>query len=302
MLRFILCCGLAVPFVLLAQFWCPPGATWKWNTTSFGSEGSVQRHYVGDSLIGGRTAQIIHVTGTNYTTFPELDTIVIDHYRYTALDNDVVLLWNIWNGPPVWDTLYWFGAVPGDRWYAPGDDGECGPTPAGMHQVMDTTTVLINGLPMKELTLSAVDVFGSPFGDQFTLTERIGLANGTFNLFSGCIAVGSYETLLCYSDNSIDLVTPEGEFGCNSLVGITTLGIPDELLVFPNPGSDQLTIHLPHGNNTIELLDNAGRMVHHRTSSQRKTEIDTSSLAQGTYLVITTNRTGERSFTRWVKH
>ncbi|MFZ1332018.1 MAG: T9SS type A sorting domain-containing protein [Flavobacteriales bacterium] len=301
MLRASLLFSLVVPLIVIAQIWCPPNATWKWNTSSFEREGRTERHYVGDTLIDSRTAQRIHVTGFSVNTIGSPDTLFIDQYRFTSIENDVVLLWSIWNGPPEWDTLYWFGAVPGDRWYAPGDDGECGPTPAGMHQVMDTATVIIDGVSLKELQLSAVDEFGTPFGDLHSLTERIGLANGSFNLLSGCIPVNATETLHCYTDIDIDLVTPEGEFGCSSLVGLNEYSDENVILAFPNPGAEQFTIQWPNETFHSVLMDQAGREVLRKSNASGAIRFDTSQLAKGAYQVITTNEKGDRSFSRWVK-
>ena len=302
MLRVALLLSLVVPLFISAQIWCPPNATWKWNTSSFEREGRTERHYVGDTLIDGRTAQRIHVTGFSVNTTGTPDTLFIDQYRFTSIENDVVLLWSIWNGPPEWDTLYWFGAMPGDRWYAPGDDGECGPTPAGMYQVMDTATVIIDGVPLRELQLSDVDEFGTPSGDLHTLTERIGLASGSFNLLSGCIPPNQTETLLCYLDNGIDLVTAFGEFSCSSLVGIGDIARDGSANVFPNPGSEFVTIQLSSGSSQVDILDQEGRLVKQGLAVSGSVTINTELLAPGGYFIRKSDMQGVRSYAYWVKY
>lgn len=301
MLRAIFSLLLFIPLFLSAQIWCPPNASWKWNTSSFEREGRTERNYVGDTLIDGRTAQRIHVTGFTVNTIGTADTLLFDQYRYTSTETDMVLVWSIWNGPVEWDTLYWFGAVPGDRWYAPGDDGECGPYPAGMHQVMDTATVIIDGLSLRELSLVAIDELGTPSGDTLTLTERIGLTNGSFNFLSGCIPTSVTETLLCYTDEGINLVTPAGELSCSSLVGI--LPLDDDLLIhlFPNPGSESFTVQLPFGPYQVDVIDQNGRLVSHGTVIGGSSKVDTQLLAPGVYFIRATNAQGVRSYTHWVK-
>ncbi len=148
---------------------------------------------------------------------------------------------------------------------------------------------------------SAVDEFGTPFGDLHSLTERIGLANGSFNLLSGCIPVNATETLHCYTDIDIDLVTPEGEFGCSSLVGLNEYSDENVILAFPNPGAEQFTIQWPNETFHSVLMDQAGREVLRKSNASGAIRFDTSQLAKGAYQVITTNEKGDRSFSRWVK-
>ncbi|MBL7985810.1 MAG: hypothetical protein JNM91_12465, partial [Flavobacteriales bacterium] len=141
------------------QVWCPPGAVWNYNIQSFMVEGCETRTYAGDTLLDGRSAQHIHVDKIvmNYLSMT-LDTLETDFY--TSQQDGVVLAWNTLGGNTGWDTLYWFSAVPGDRWYPPGADDFCtGQEPWGMLEVGDTGSVIASGLPLRYLDVSYVDEF-----------------------------------------------------------------------------------------------------------------------------------------------
>jgi len=77
----------------------------------------------------------------------------------------------------------------------------------------------------------------------------------------------------------------------------------DQLRIYPNPASDELTIIVPgaHAGETLRICDALGRTVMERSMThEERVTVDVSSLAGGTYVVwITGANSG--TFGRWVK-
>ena len=61
--------------------------------------------------------------------------------------------------------------------------------------------------------------------------------------------------------------------------------------IYPNPSNDQLTVKLSDGNNaTIEIVDLKGNSIKKTNTNTMQTDISTTSISNGVYLLkITTN-------------
>lgn len=281
---------LLLPLLACAQSWCPPGATWTHEYADvMGGYFGVQRvEYVGDTILGGYTAQRLQQThvvapwGTTnysaYTTFP----------LFTRYGNDVVF---IWDGVSVYDTLFWFGASPGDRWNAPGwpDDNDIDLT------VLDTATVLVEGYPLRRLVVGFMQ--GWPVD---TLYERIGFSHLYLNGWSWFLLDMPWNGLMCYSDQDIDFVA-SGVTDCGY-----TLSLPNDPRIldaspFPNPGTTHFTLDLPTGPHTITLFDAMGRMVLEQRTADERPVIGTEHLPAGVYRITVRDERGAVMGATWVK-
>lgn len=233
-----------------AQSWCPPGATWTYEyNLALGGYYGVQRvEYVEDTLLGGYTAQRLEQTDvvapsgtTDFQSYPSFS-------LFTRYDSEAVF---IWDNNSTYDTLFWFGAAPGDRWNAAGwpDGGNIALT------VLDTSTEVIDGVPLRRLVVEPFP--GLPID---TVYERIGGLQLLVNAFLWFVSDAPYEGLLCYRDQDID----------HAAYGVTdcgyTLSVPDDrrsldASPFPNPGTTLFALDLPRGQHTITLFDATGREV-----------------------------------------
>jgi hypothetical protein len=287
-----------------AQSWCPPGA--QWHVSSFGYMMSGYIHYVyeGDTFIHGRMAQKISREGYQFVTFPVHHQFIISGHTYTALEDDVLLVpvylsTENW----VWDTLVWFGAEIGDRWYAPGDDGTCGPSPAGMFQVTDTSTTIIDGIPLRTRHIIGLLEGGTPSVEEFIFTERLGLLHTFSHLMPPCIADGpGVEVIRCYSDDQISYVSPSWYGPCELGLSMEDGTTMSRISIHPNPGTDHFTLQLPPGPHHLTLFDAQGRQVLRQQLSEERPVISTASLPPGIYHIHITDRYGRISGQRWVKH
>ena len=248
----VLC--LAPSVAASAQMWCPPGATWTYGTDMFGLYGYGQYTYVSDTLLNGQLGHRIDGQGA-MSIFGQTQ---VDHWTtpiafITGTDGDLVTIWS--GADQVWDTLFWMGAVPGDAWLRP--DGPFGPCdPADSLVVIDTTTVLIDGLPLRRWV---VEQRSSDMGTSTTdFTERIGWF-WNFIPYPACTIVDGPIGLRCYSDQ--DISVSYQAFGCNSLAGVDETAIGTLTKPAPNPGTDHFALQLPSGDRTIEIFDATGRRV-----------------------------------------
>ena len=164
--------------------------------------------------------------------------------------------------------------------------------------VLDTTTIVVDGLPLKQLSIAQV----WPGISQWTsnITERLGW-EWFFTLFPACIAIEGPTGMRCYSDNQISW--SNFQFGCTSLVGLveTSRNTPT---LFPNPGTDHFTIQLPANmcESRITLFDAQGRLLLRRDLSQGATSINCRDLAPGLFTYrIEDDRGSTIAAGRWVK-
>jgi hypothetical protein len=223
-----------------AKQWCPPGATWNYNLMSNGVEGCETRTYIGDTVIGGRTAQriLVNTILMHYMTNTLDTTNTVFH---TSQDGGVIYAWDVLSSG-TWDTLYWFTAVPGDRWYPPGADGLCpGQYPLGVLQVVDTGHVVLGGWSLRHVDVAFLDGAGQQSPDSFTIIERLGsplmvIAPG------GCIVSEAGGSLRTYDDNAFPPYNSGEPSTCDQFTGIDGPVSRPAFDVYPNPAHTMATL------------------------------------------------------------
>ncbi|HMQ77678.1 MAG TPA: T9SS type A sorting domain-containing protein [Flavobacteriales bacterium] len=286
-----------LPLLASAQSWCPPGAEWHLSTGGYLFSGYLHRTYTGDTVIVGRTAQRLNDEGYIISTFSgQPEYLAQSAVHYTSVENDLVLI--LKNN--VWDTLVRFDAVPGDRWY-PGAPQPCGEDhPAGMYQVVDTTTYWVDGFPLRSCTLDGVQADGSLIGGPLLpYHERIGLLGGLI-FDPWCMFDGGYESVRCYSDNEISYHAPDWLDVCDLGLHVDRYH-RDLLMPFPNPGSSHFTLDLPQGPHTITLFDATGRMVLQQRTTDLRPVVATEALPAGLYRITVRDGRGGVLGATWVK-
>ena len=259
-----------------AQSWCPPGAEWiSYPPMGWPVEGYSRLYYAGDTLLGNLQGQRLaeqHAEqswGSSYV------------YQYhnpvahiTAVEDGVVLLWS--TTLEAWDTLFWFGAVPGDHWQRPHVQFIEGGA-ADRIEVLDTGLVLLEGVPLSTLDVQVIcDVV--PEFYTLTITERLGTGS-VLHLPDGCAFDSFAWDLRCYSDNEIDVTYGSP---CDVFLSIATSVDPGSG-PFPNPGTDHFTLTLPPGPHTVVLVDATGRVVLRQRANDQLATIDVTQLLPGIY-------------------
>ena len=289
----------------MAQSWCPPGAQWNYEDMSIGFYGHYHRAYIGDTVFLGHPAQRIRTTGMRASILDQ-DTVWIDEVLYTTVQDDILMVpaWSP-NGT-AWDTLLRFDAVPGDRWFFPNHGlycaGAIGNT--GIIQVNDTGTVLVDGVPIRRWQYmvdlgNGVPVFGGEW-----YYERIGFIYGMVPYpFCGW-TIDAGENFRCYWDGEITFTNPQlpgGTTWCDVALSTSGAQLDHGIGIFPNPGSEQLTVALPERAHAFTMLDPVGRMIAAGSGLSGSTTLSTAHLAPGQYLIRIESADGMRITLRWVK-
>jgi hypothetical protein len=215
----------------------------------------------------------------------------------TRAYQDVVEIWD--DDIQDWDTLYWYGAVPGSTWKRPFDTGTCGPDERIV--VLDTGHVIMSGV-----TLAYWDVeqqWEGGITGPTRIIERLGWLPELLTMpacYSGEELVG----LRCYSDEemAVNLV----DFPCRSLVGMDEVQGTHQIILSPNPGTTHITLSrvegsLPPGPHTITLFDATGRMVLEQRTTEERPMISTEHLPSGLYRIVVRDEQGAMMGTTWVK-
>lgn len=279
--------ALMVHASILAQSWCQPGATWRYNVLFI--YGYIEYSYAGDTLINGMEAQVLDVaTAFQYPQPPpeppSPPQFTYDPVAYiTRNEGDLVFLWD----PPsqTWDTLFWWGAQVGEGWTMAHGGSSC-----EAFEVLATGTMEVDGVELRWLDLNNVSV---------RIVERIG-SLWEFLPFCPPGHIDGMGGLRCYTDDEIHFQQPSWNYGCTSMVSIEE-EMTDAFKLFPNPGTTHFTLDLPPGPHTITLFDATGRMVREQRTEDERPVISTEGLPAGMYMVRIVDRNGSTHHYQWIK-
>lgn len=286
----------------LAQLWCAPNAVWTYRYQDWG-DGSqvnylVEHSYVGDTLYEGMAAHRIHHISAGTAFGQEVNA---EWNSYEAVMGDVVWTWvtDQFDGEPGWDTLYWFGAAIGDRWWPPGHPETC--PPYGMLEVVGSSTEVIDGVPLAVLHLDMIDQEGNLSGMDIRVKERIGaVPREPFILDCGIIIEYYNATFVCYSD---DLITTPGSTPCGATLGFDpTVPLVSAIGIHPNPSTSGFTLTgLGSQQATWRILDMQGRVVSKGFHTGENRASIAEQLHPGSYQVDVLTDKGVRYVLPWVK-
>ena len=115
-----------------------------------------------------------------------------------------------------------------------------------------------------------------------------------------CLIDALVEWIRCYSDNEIEYVDPNWNYGCDSWLEISDR-TEWSLRLHPNPGTDHFTLQLPPGEHDLKIFDQLGRAAIEMDRISDQAEIGTTSLPPSIYTVRITDRNGRSLQQRWIK-
>ena len=173
----------------------------------------------------------------------------------------------------------------------------------GVRMRVDSNSVLTKSFGAQSLGYSFYyyDTLLSPFSDtltnayfgdvycSYTGTFRVGLGM-TDHAVGGCFE-GSYEEhLLAYRKNNdtVGVFTPDSVF----TVGLNEPGYISPILIYPNPSSTIISVHLPCEEYAeIQLTDVQGKILVNESLTGNNSELDISHFENGLYfLLVKTNK------------
>lgn len=275
-----------------AQMWCPPGAVWEDNITNWAGQGCQTRRHIGDTLVDGFSCEHIEIVTTIQYSFN--GTI---HSTWgstlTREANGVVFQQVVIGSERWWDTLYWFTAPIGARWYPPGigELGACNGF-AGMVEVLSITEQVINGLALEVRTLGVLDVDGEVIGEVLEMTERI----GTPLMFipNTCNVLGQSGNSLRYSDDLWAGFYSEETSNCARFNSVHEIHDTQQHTLSFAPDARTLRIHVQGGNGGLYTLhDVRGNVLQEGRYTEGTTTVHVGQLPTAIYLMRLTSSTGE---------
>ncbi len=280
-----------------AQSWCPSEAEWTQSyytvdwSNGYTTEGYIVSRYVGDTLIDGFVAQ--HIQRDLYWREAGASEYELGSYtpKYMRYEDGVVFHWN---GQNMLDTLLWFSAVPGDHWFLPGGGN------AYQFVVSDTAMVSVEGIPLRRLAVSIVQIADQYVLATDTLYERIGLVQGdTFDPLM--VAVDGVSTgFLCYRDALISFTKP-GVAECGFTAGIKEPALPEVIRLWPNPGKNILHVETEmNGRIDVRIMDGIGHVAWAGSGNSGTLALSSGDLAPGVYCVEVHSAAGRRTL-KWIK-
>lgn len=284
----------ALTFQASAQSWAPIGATWTYDSEGFVllQGGYSRMTYTNDTLLGGRSGQVIRSMSVGTPAGGELDTMFFSQPTITSSDDDIVWVWSITT--ETWDTLYNFGAVPGSGWQPPHATLDCGgPEYGDLVNVLDTGTVVVD-----DLSLHYLDVEVGFYAGR--ITERLGWTEQMY-IIEGCWVDECDCGLRCYSDDEIFYERPGVEGGCRSIVGVDDPPLrSSNVLVIP--GNNEVVVSSSAQPFIVEIRSISGALIAHTWSTNGEARLNVSACSVGTYLYAVRDTHGT-SLARgvWVK-
>ena len=167
----------------------------------------------------------------------------------------------------------------------------------GRLTVLDTSTVVIDGTPLRQLLIQRGNWDWMP---PDTLRERIGFSFSYLNGWSWFLTDQPWTGLRCYQDAQIGYSAP-GVPDCGFTLSVDGAAMRASATVFPNPGTTYFTLSLPPGPHTITLFDATGRMVFTQRTTEERPVIGTEKLPAGLYRITMQSEQGGSMSTSWVK-
>jgi len=276
--------------------WISQGAIWNYKFWTSGENGVVKIEYTHDTILYGKTCQILKTTEDIYTQSPPIGLIHSGQWNnYTYSNGDTVFYLN--NNQ--FNMLYNFGAQVNDKWDLGVDTSDMGCSKS-IVKVDSLSSLIINSNSHRVLYLS--DSANSSVGITGKIIEHIGSMNYLFPTPINCsqdVVVDFYSySFSCFQDitTTFLLVTPD-ECENPYHVGIVELKKDtDGIHYFPNPVEDKLNITLSKKKDYRIFICNllGEKIIEIRNQNNQSLNIDMSDLPTGIYFVTFENSLGEK--------
>lgn len=274
-----------------AQVWCPPGAAWNYNFMAGPSIGCETRTYVGDTTIEGSICQRIEVVDIVYD-FIDDDIDTIGTSIITREVGGVVTQQRFTDQPlAAWDTLYWFSAPVGARWYPPGSAGDDCQGFSGLVEVLSIEEQVISGLALDVRTLGQLDYDGEVLFTGPDMIERI----GTPLMFipSTCPIGELGGSTLSYTDDTWEGYESGEVSNCDLFNGMPSIMGQKAFRIYPTPATDHVTlegINVDLARMAVSVHDQLGRRLEPPAQSgyANACTFDVSRLPDGIYTISLT--------------
>lgn len=138
-------------------------------------------------------------------------------------------------------------------------------------------------------------------GEQFM---TIGNFRDDFNTIRDTVTQGGTEGAYYYVDDVSVIELPPDSTSCFEGVGVDELKKQEEILVYPNPVSDNLTIEISSSQQEkkeVSIYNTLGEKILAQNFSAQKYSLNVSAFAKGIYFIMVTDEAGNRVVRKVVK-
>lgn len=235
--------SLGISITLYSQNWCDDGAVWHYGYANVGGAGYVRIDYQKDTLVGGKTCQLLkkrlyYTDGSSGITIEQF----IGN-AFTYFQDDVVYAWD--NFENDFDTLYYFGAKPGDTWSV-----------SSLPNPQSNTMVLAEALNRGNISINGVvyrwvyveyQFIGSSAGSVF-ISDTVYSQYGQTGLYM--FPADYYYSITdaheggafrCYSDSNTSLFNINPALPCDYTTSTNEIS-SQQTRVYPNPFKEILRV------------------------------------------------------------
>jgi len=281
--------------------WISQGATWFYTWSGAGLGGNMKIEYTHDTILFGKTCEILKTTRYMYgMQGPGLPIVLLSTQilgnGYTYSDGDTVFYLN----GNHFNILYNFGAQVNERWDLGVDTSDC-LCSKSIVKVDSISSVTINSNSHRVLYTS--DSANSTVGITGKIIEHVGALQYLFPTARNCnpeiVVDFSMYNFSCFQDNTMSykLVSPD-ECENPYHVGITELANGSkQIQCFPNPVEDELNINFIGEKNYRICIHNllGENIIETKKQNNLSVSIDMSSLASGIYIATLEDKFGEKT-------
>lgn len=229
-MRHTLLIALLLPLLAPAQSWAPVGTTWTYKQGIWSGPDTnlAVITLTGDTVIQGKTCDKLQTIDGYFNCFPFYDFIHYDGdslWIYDAIDDRFML-------------LMCMNALPGESWATELQHSAGGVRDTITWTVMDTATIIVDGIPLRTLDLSysSPGILSPYCWPHCTFIERIGNLKYLFDFQIGVCDAETFLGLRCYEDNDISWQSPSVP-QCALSTGIAAMQDATFFSLGPNPVS-----------------------------------------------------------------
>lgn len=201
----ILLCILLCNFSSLdAQMFGGPGAKWIYGISNISTTGYYETRLIATTIIDNKAVQSYRTTVHEYSLVTQDTNMYQRPNEFMYEENGVLFYYN--QQTENFDTLIWFGGIPGDVWeiQSPIDSTELFST-----EIIDTGSLIINSNPLRFL---AVQYNG---GIPDTLVEDIGSISSSIKPWEKLNSEAP--VFRCYSDENLGLYQKDPSTDCEEI-------------------------------------------------------------------------------------
>ena len=268
---------------------------WSWEGQNIGNESSIEplmdstgSHYI-LLEVSNPLCSVLDSVLVNVAELPALETI---ENQEICLGDEVTI------EASSDDTIEWEG-------FGIGDTQTVSPTQTTTY--VATATNDADCSTSAELVVTVNDVPDAEFSADNNLLTATSV--GTYQWYlNGSPIDGATTQSIEITEDGIYSVEVTNEWDCSafsdeqfvSYVGVDSYSVLQQMVVYPNPAKDQVTIELPFGECQIRIFDVNGQLVQEVRSSTDKLSLDVSQWANGMYEVVVVKASGHLANARIV--